>query len=171
MMLILLNGPPASGKSTLAQRYVDDHPLALNLDIDRVRAMLGRWATRPTEAGLAARTLTIAMARTHLQSGHDVIIPQYLGRPAFLEQLDELAGEKGIRLHEIVLLDSRPNLLRRFRERPDGPDADDAELAEMYDRLLRIIEQRPNAKIVESADGQVDETYRRLLHALEQLEQ
>jgi predicted kinase len=167
-MLILLNGPPASGKSTLAQRYVDDHSLALNLDIDRVRAMLGRWAEHPIEAGLAARALTLAMARTHLRAGHDVIIPQYLGRPDFLEQLDELAGAEGIRLHEIVLLDSRSNLLRRFRDRPDGPVADDAELAEMYDRLLRIVEQRPNARIVSSADGQVDETYRRLLAALEQ---
>ena len=168
LMLILLNGPPASGKSTLAQRYVDDHPLALNLDIDRIRAMLGRWAARPIEAGLAARELTIAMVRTHLRSGHDVIIPQYLGRPAFLEQLDELAGQEGMRLHEIVLLDSRANLLRRFRARADGPEADDAELGEMYDRLLRIVEQRPNAKIVSSTDGHVDETYRRLLAALGQ---
>jgi hypothetical protein len=29
--LILFNGPPAAGKSTLARRYVDEHPLALNL--------------------------------------------------------------------------------------------------------------------------------------------
>lgn len=41
--LVLINGAPASGKSTLAQMYVDEHPLTLALDIDVVRAMLGRW--------------------------------------------------------------------------------------------------------------------------------
>ena len=44
--LILLNGPPAVGKSTLAQRYADEHPPALNLDIGRIRSMLGRWRDR-----------------------------------------------------------------------------------------------------------------------------
>jgi hypothetical protein len=39
-ILILLNGPPASGKSTIAQRFVNTHPLALNLDIDVVRGLL-----------------------------------------------------------------------------------------------------------------------------------
>lgn len=36
-MLVLLNGPPASGKSTIAQRLVDSRSLSLNLDIDIVR--------------------------------------------------------------------------------------------------------------------------------------
>jgi len=39
--LILLNGPPAAGKSTLAQMYADEHPLTLNLDIDKIRSLLG----------------------------------------------------------------------------------------------------------------------------------
>jgi len=32
--LIHLNGPPGIGKSTIAQRYVDQHPEVLNLDIN-----------------------------------------------------------------------------------------------------------------------------------------
>ena len=32
--LIVLNRPPGIGKSTLAQRYADDHPLSLCLEQD-----------------------------------------------------------------------------------------------------------------------------------------
>jgi predicted kinase len=42
-MLILVNGAPDAGKSTLARRYVESHPLALLLDIDELRTMLGGW--------------------------------------------------------------------------------------------------------------------------------
>ena len=41
--LVLLNGPPAVGKSTLARRYADVHPLTLGLEIDTVRALRGAW--------------------------------------------------------------------------------------------------------------------------------
>jgi len=75
--LILLNGPPASGKSTLAARFVESHPLALNLEIDVVRHLLGGWADQPTEAGLLARKIAIGMARTALEAGRDVIIPSW----------------------------------------------------------------------------------------------
>ena len=62
--LIVVNGPPGCGKWVLARRYVDDHPPALNLDIDRVRELLGRWSDRKEEAGLLARELALSMART-----------------------------------------------------------------------------------------------------------
>jgi shikimate kinase len=34
--LILLNGPPGLGKSTIARRYIADRPLAFCMDIDSV---------------------------------------------------------------------------------------------------------------------------------------
>ena len=52
--LILLNGPPGVGKSTIALLYAQGHPLALNLDIDLVRRQLGRWTSNPEEPGLPA---------------------------------------------------------------------------------------------------------------------
>jgi predicted kinase len=179
-MLILLNGAPGSGKSTLAQLYVDDHPLALNLDIDRIRDLLGRWQDDATRAGLLARALTLAMARTHMDAGHDVIIPQYLGRLPFIERLEQLALDLAVPFRELVLLHSKRNTLRRFGDRTRAAASahhveaaaqlggeTQAALDEMYDRLIEVIDQRPNARIVVSDDGDPTGTYRRVLLALD----
>ncbi|HEV2886883.1 MAG TPA: AAA family ATPase, partial [Jatrophihabitans sp.] len=67
--LLLLNGPPGVGKSTLARLLVRDHPLALCLDIDLLRRSIGRWDEHPRESGLLARDIAVAAARVHLLSG------------------------------------------------------------------------------------------------------
>jgi hypothetical protein len=69
--------------------------MALNLDIDRLRSSMGRWRDDPHTAGLLARAVALAAARVHLAAGHDVVIPQFLGRADFLEQLENLARESG----------------------------------------------------------------------------
>jgi predicted kinase len=178
--LILLNGPPGIGKSTLAQRYVDERPLALNLDLDRVRRMLGSWAQQPIEAGLLARAMTLEMARVHLRSGHDVVVPQYLGRPQFLAQAEQVASDVGVPFAEFVLLDGRDSAVRRFIERtaaaatPAHVQAGQLmerfggrpALEAMYDRLLLVLAHRPNAQVIQSRDGEIDAAYTELVTRL-----
>jgi predicted kinase len=178
--LILLNGPPACGKSTLARRYVDEHPLALNLDVDLVRSLLGQWREDPHAAGLLAREIALAAARAHLAAGHDVVVPQYLGRTTFIDQLERLAREVGAAFHELVLLDSKENLVRRFAERgaaaadPSHLDAQEMigrgggfeSLSVMYDRLMSVIAARPDARIVQVEEGKVDSAYQAVLRDL-----
>ena len=82
-----------------------------------LRDMIGGWRDDPYTVGLLARAITLAAAGAHLAGGHDVVIPQVLGQPVFLEQVEQPAGEVGAVFCEIVLMDTRDNALRRFTDR------------------------------------------------------
>ncbi|VVJ24374.1 Uncharacterised protein [Amycolatopsis camponoti] len=158
MKLILVNGPPGSGKSTLARHYADAHPPALALDVDRVRAMVGGWRSSPGEAGLLAREIALAAARTHLTAGYDVVVPQLLARPGFAERLEALAAETGASFHEIVLLPGLAETRRRFAGRgsPEIETAEpltDEDLVAAYDRVARYAATRPRAVVLREEDA------------------
>jgi predicted kinase len=179
--LVLINGAPSSGKSTLAKRYVEEHPLTLALDIDVVRAMLGCWLDHPVEAGLMARRMALEMTRVQLLAGHDVVIPQFLGRLGFVLALEQLCNDVRAEFIEVVLLAEPQDLAQRFARRSARPltaEHRDAAallersgglqaLPEMYDRLIQIVASRPQTRAVVTIDGQIEQAYSDLLAQLD----
>lgn len=177
--LVLINGAPASGKSTLARRYADDHPLVLALDIDVILGMLGRWLDDPYASGLAARRMAIEMARTHLTSGHDVVVPQFLGRVEFVLELERLCADVGARFVEVALLGDPDVLLQRFERRSaaaaTATDRDASVLLargggvtvipELCARLAEVIARRPGT--IPLTSGDIDGAYRSLVECLQ----
>jgi predicted kinase len=175
--LVLINGAPASGKSTLAQMYIDEHPLTLAIDIDVVRAMLGRWLDQPIEAGLTARRMALEMARVQLSAGRDVLVPQFLGKLDFVLQLENLCRQVGAEFIELVLLSSPQDTADRFARRSRHPETSahyDAqalldrsggagELLAMNDRLLEVVASRPRTLTVTIVNGEVERAYRDLV--------
>lgn len=172
--LVLLNGPPAAGKSTLAARWVEERQLALNLDIDAIRNWLGAWPSADL-AHQAARTLALAMAEVHLADGHDVIVPQFLMQDSFLLELERVARDADAEFVEVALIVDRDDAMRAFEARSENPEnqqhRDAAEyveqlggvevLGEQYDRFIRLLDARPHTHRIDVVRDDVDSTFGR----------
>jgi predicted kinase len=176
--LVHLNGAPGVGKSSLARRFVDDHPLALLVDIDALRASLGRWSERD-ESRLVARELALDLAGAHLGRGHDVVVPQYVGRIEYVRALADTAHRVGADFVEVLLEVDLTVAVDRFRSRrhefagrgvvhPEA-DLDDADLeaavAVAIDDLERVARRCPGLIRV-PAGADLETTYVRVAAAV-----
>lgn len=164
--LILLNGPPGVGKSTLARRYVDEHPMTLRVEVDELRMLIGGWQ-ESAESKSQARILALAVARSHLESGHDVVLPQYLGRRDFIDRLEEAARDADADFLHVIVDDLQESVVARFRSRrarlenggtphPQAELADeaiDASVADASQRLSDMAAERADIRVVHCWEG------------------
>lgn len=176
--LIHLNGPSAVGKSTIAQLYADRHPGVLNLDIDKVVAMIGGWRDDFGRTLAPARNIAIAMATTHLAAGYDVVLPQLVTSHEQALRFATVARDAGGEYREIVLTADRPLLRERYAARRERPEArtyvddfiDDHGgprlLEKIYDDFDAYARDRPDAVVLCTGGADPDRTYSVLVNAL-----
>ncbi|MGC3994644.1 MAG: AAA family ATPase [Propionicimonas sp.] len=176
--LIHLNGPPGIGKSTLAALWADRHPGTLNLDIDTLHRLVGGWRDEDNRTHDVLRPVALAMAATHLAGGRDVVLPQFLGKRDAIEAFEQTATMNGARFAEVVLYADRAESIDRFHRRPDASEWDvhnralvarhgGAEfLAAMHDDLQDVLAARPDAIVIPSRAGAVEDTYAAIESAL-----
>ena len=172
-ILVLLNGPPASGKSTIAAHLIARRPLALNLDIDVIRALLGDWKARPADAGIAARRLRARRWRSSTSARATTCsCPSSSPGPTSSTSSPETAATAGARFVEIALLLSRADAIAAFERRSRAPattahrDAAEAvehaggpkALATMYDDFAALLQGRHSAHRVDVRIGDIDGT-------------
>jgi predicted kinase len=165
--LVLINGAPGSGKSTVAHRLAQDRPLDLALDVDIIKHSLGQWDTDMTAAGYQARRLALAIVGAQLDSVHDVYIGQFLARTEFIEQLQSAAESRVATFVEVILIADEDTLRHRLTHRSAHPERAEhvvnASLlaAEDVPALVQAVDEiatmRPSANLVD-ASGSVDAT-------------
>jgi predicted ABC-type ATPase len=157
--LIHLNGPPGIGKSTIASAFADRHPGVLHLDIDRVAAMIGGWRDSFGDSFGAGRLLAtaMAMARVHLASGHDVIMPQMMTHvnASELADFESAAAAAKAGYCQILLTANVEPSVDRCMERAKAGDPQDVVSKVIDERGGRDFLRKLHAQVIQfSADRQ-----------------
>jgi predicted kinase len=154
--LVLVNGMPGAGKSTLAERYRADHPGVLVVEADAIRRWIGGDTADHAEA---SRHLSLALARAHLEAGYDVVVPQLVARVDQLERYERVARDAGAELVHVVLhggvVEARV------------PDEALEHLVDYAHGLADVLDRRPDVHRVVTRHGDPDSAYRDLTDLLD----
>jgi len=126
--LVLLNGAPGTGKSTIADLLSESDPVGVALDLDLMKHALPQWPIDPTDAGLEARALCLSRARAHLLAARNVYLGQYLAKPQFIEQLEDLTRSVRCQFIELILVLNNEQLAERIALRTDRPSRPEHEV-------------------------------------------
>ena len=172
--LILLNGFAGVGKSTIAKMYAADKALTMSIEADKVMDMFGDWRCCTDEAINLRLKHIIAMIKTHLTTGHDVILPYLVRDESEVQIFADLAKESGSTFYEILLFTTEEEAISRLLERGLWGEEGSRKLTEddiptmksLYDLMMSETDKRPNTIKVEVEKGDISGTYQRLLKVL-----
>lgn len=169
--VILLNGFAGSGKSTIARKYVDAHPLSMVIESDELIVNIGGWLAHEDQAWPLVFSLTKSMISTALALGHDIILP-YLVRDADrAAEIEEIARTSGATFYEFYLSVPKDRAIQKLLDRgiwgePGAPPItnDDIPLInEIYDLMDGQLQKRPKQIHIEIEEGSPEATYQKIL--------
>lgn len=169
--LIFINGPVGVGKSTLAQKYIENHKLALLLSADDFVGSMGGWLENEDTARDLALEYILLIAERHLKAGFDVVIPYLLANPKEMEQVEQVVDKSSAILFEFALIASKEEAVARALERgswgePGAPpltQEDEPKLKKLYDCFNDALHTRQKAIQIIVEKGNIEGTYRNLV--------
>ena len=148
MTVVLIAGPPAVGKSTVARLVAEYSPHALLVDVDRIRdsfvvsgAVLpsADWPPALVEQLAAAREAACGLARAYARIGFDVVIDDFLDPHSLLREYDAISDLEPVR---VLLLPPAETARSRNRSRSDDTGYIDAGIDLTYAALPDVEDLR-----------------------------
>ncbi|HEX6416690.1 MAG TPA: AAA family ATPase [Candidatus Saccharimonadales bacterium] len=174
MKVILLNGFAGAGKTTIAKRYIDQHPLSVVIEGDELIVNIGNWVAQEDEARQLVFELTKAMLRTCLESGHDVVLPYLVTDADHAEEFKQIAEALNADFYEFILHTDREDTIARLLKRgtwgeagqPPISDKDMPAIEELADKMEAALKLRQEVIALDIKESDPDATYSQLLNSL-----
>lgn len=173
--IILLYGFACSGKSTLAHRYINDHPLDLCIEGDILITMLGNWSSHEETAREYVFRFTLELTAAHLRHQKNVIIPYTLTDAAQIAAFEDLAQVHEAQLVEVYLSLPKQDAVTRLLQRgtwgeaglPPLSEQDLPEITALYDTMDSAMQKRQNILRIDQSTANITSSYQQLLDILE----
>ena len=159
----------------MARRYAGDHSGTLCLEVDVLVCQVDGWREDFSAAHLVATARGLALAKSHLHDGQDVVVPQLVtifdqGNP-----FEAAAAETGARFTEVALLAGIDEHTRRLRGKKPASDVEATiqsrlETGDLLEKirghLAEYLRSRPDTIQLDTTGLTIDQTYARLMHLL-----
>lgn len=172
--LIILNGFAGVGKTTIAKRYFNDHPLTLSIEGDEIIVMLGQWLTNEEKAREYVFALTKSMISTHLGYGRTVLLPYLLTNAHHAEEFGNIAAKQNAHFYEIFLSVNKEDAIDRLMARGVWGEAGTPPLTEkdlpiinnLYNTMVEETAKRPQTISMHPFRNDIDRTYKVFLETI-----
>lgn len=171
--LIVINGFAGAGKTTLAKRYIREHPLSFVIEGDKLIVDIGEWVEYESQARQSVKMFTYALVRTQLELRKDVIVPCVITDNRYASELQDIAVASDAQYHEIYLNQSKEQAINRLWQRgtwgEEGLEPLGGHSVTEIERLFNdMIAARSQGSIsIEVTIDDIEQTYSRLMEAIQ----
>lgn len=168
--VLIITGPPGTGKTTTAAALVARFPRSVHLESDRFFQFIGSdyvepWRPESGEQNRVVMGIVAEAAARYAAAGYFTVIDGIVIPGWFLEPVRDVLRDAGHPVALAVLRAPLPVCLARVNEREGGPEADSGAIEQIWRSFADVGGFEPN--VLELDDADADETTETLARHLE----